>query len=104
MQSIHYRAAQRAFQQGQTEREFAEAAQRHEKAFWLCVLAAAMLWWLANWQWAVLAMMVAARFGYCSFAEKRIQRHIANCKHPAPKHVMDVGGAEAQRTQERSLH
>ncbi|MET0987250.1 MAG: hypothetical protein ABW034_17795 [Steroidobacteraceae bacterium] len=97
MQSILYRAAQRAFQQGRTEREFAEAAERHETVFWLCVLAGVLLWWLADRQLAAIPIAVAVWCAYRWILDRQIQRHIASCKHPAPESSGSADGAKQRR-------
>jgi hypothetical protein len=44
---------------GKTATEFEAAAHRHGSAFWFYVIVTAIVWWFANWRWALIPEAIA---------------------------------------------
>ncbi len=53
--SLHDKLANKAASMGKTASEFSAAAQKHANATWFFVIVAGVIWYFANWAWALIA-------------------------------------------------
>ncbi|MGB7060739.1 MAG: hypothetical protein WBF13_00115 [Candidatus Zixiibacteriota bacterium] len=86
--SIHDEMARKALRDGNTSDQFRRAAQGHANRTWLFLLVAAVVWYFANWAWAMIpgafavfkavqsvsATMVAQRLERMEKSRKELER------------------------------
>jgi hypothetical protein len=65
-----------AHSQGHKAPAFATAALRWANAFWWTLIAAGILWWLTNWKWAMILVVLACWSAFKNISATRIQQHL----------------------------
>lgn len=64
--SFHDSVALKARLDGNTPAQFHQAAQRHANATWTYLIIAAVVWYFANWMWALIPIALAAYVAFQS--------------------------------------
>ena len=56
--SFHKKLAHKAYLMGRTSQEFHLAAQQHANATWFTGILTALVWYFANWRWAIIPLVL----------------------------------------------
>jgi hypothetical protein len=66
--SWHDTLARKALLGGKTSQQFHQAAKRHANATWFYLIIGCIVWYFADWKWALIPFSLAAFVAFQSFS------------------------------------
>jgi hypothetical protein len=79
--------AWKAHVEGQKAAEFEAAAHRHGSAFWFYVIATAVVWWFADWRWALIPEALAVWTAWNASSANIVAHYIKKLENAIQPHT-----------------
>jgi hypothetical protein len=77
--SFHNQVALRARLDGQSSKQFSDAAQKKADATWIYLIIVAVVWYFSNWMWAMIPLALTilniAQSISATLVAQRLQQH-----------------------------